>query len=105
MHMNRRFRALFGAGALILAWASPLRADDWLQFKGDARHSGNAPDRVVAAPLGLAGAVPLTDGLYTAPVVAEGRIYAVDGSGVAFAIDLQTLAVLWKTPTRGGAGN
>jgi hypothetical protein len=31
--------------------------------------------------------VPLTDAIFTSPVVADGRIYAVDGSGVAFAID------------------
>jgi outer membrane protein assembly factor BamB len=90
---------------LLLLGASPAFADDWLQFKGDGRHSGNAADRAVATPLGLVGAVPLTDAIFTSPVVADGCIYAVDGSGVAFAIDAKTLAVLWKTATRGGAGN
>src|SRR6185295_5887869 len=90
---------------ILCALGMLLAGDDWLQFKGDARHSGNAADRAVTTPLGLAGAVPLTDAIFTAPVAADGAIYAVDGSGVAFAIDAKTLAVLWKTPTRGGAGN
>src|SRR5262245_64032642 len=90
--------------AALMLLVSPVQ-EDWPQFKHDARHSGNVPDRDVAPSLGLVGAVPLTDAIFTAPVVADGAIYAVDGSGVAFAIDAKTLAVLWKTPTRGGAGN
>jgi len=95
----------FVAAVLLLAASPAVAGDDWLQFKGDARHSGNVPDRAVATPLGLVGAVPLTDAIFTAPVVADGVLYAVDGSGVAFAIDGKSLAVLWKTPTRGGPGN
>src|SRR6187455_1189318 len=90
--------------ALLLLLMSPVQ-EDWPQFKHDGRHSGNVPDRDLAATLGLVGAVPLTDAIFTSPVVADGTLYAVDGSGVAFAIDGKTLAVLWKTPTRGGAGN
>jgi outer membrane protein assembly factor BamB len=86
----------------VLVGAAP---DDWLQFKGDARHSGNVPERSLTTPLRLAGAVPLSDAIFTSPVVADGRIYVVDGSGLAVAIDARTLQVLWKTPTRGGAGN
>jgi outer membrane protein assembly factor BamB len=93
----------------LAAFAVPARAawagDDWPQFKFDARHSGNAPERSVALPLGLEGALPLTDAIFTSPVVADGRIHVVDGSGVAFGIDLPTLKVLWRTPTRGGAAN
>jgi outer membrane protein assembly factor BamB len=90
--------------AAFLLLLSPVQ-EDWPQFKHDARHSGNVPARDVAGSLGLVGAVPLTDAIFTSPVVADGTIYAVDGSGVAFAIDGKTLAVAWKTPTRGGAGN
>jgi outer membrane protein assembly factor BamB len=97
-------RTLLCAAAAILA-AGRARADDWPQLKYDARHSGNAPDRSVATPLGLAGAVAATDGIYASPVVADGRVHVVDGSGVAFGIDARTLAVLWKTPTKGGAAN
>ena len=74
----------------------------WPQFKFDARHSGNAPDRDLATPLGLVAAAPLTDAVLAAPVVAEGRVYVVDGSGVAFCLDARTLAVRWKLPTGGG---
>jgi len=76
-----------------------------VQFKGDSRHSGNLADRELKTPLGLLAAVPLTDAIGTAPVVANGRIFVVDGSGVAAAIDAKTLQVLWKLPTRGGKQN
>ena len=49
--------------------------------------------------------MPLTDGIYTAPVVADGQVYVVDGSGVAFCLDAATLQVVWQTPARGGSGN
>jgi outer membrane protein assembly factor BamB len=74
-------------------------SEDWLQFKYDCRHSGNVPGRSVATPLGLVGAVPLTDAVFAAPVVADGRAYVVDGSGVVFCIDASTLRVLWKFDT------
>jgi len=79
--------------------------EDWLQFKYDCQHSGNVPDRSVTTPLGLIGAVPLTDAVFTAPVVADGHIYVVDGSGVAFCIDASTLQVLWKFQSPGGKAN
>jgi len=77
----------------------------WLQSKYDGRHSGNVPDRSVAAPLGLIGAVPLTDAVFTAPVVADGRVYVLDGAGVVFCLDTLTLRVIWKLETRGGKAN
>jgi len=81
------------------------RRSGWLQFKYDCRHSGNVPDRSVTTPLGLIGAVPLTDAVFTAPVVADGRVYVVDASGVAFCIDVSTLRVLWKVETGDGKTN
>lgn len=96
-------RTLVVIGGLV--GASLAAAEDWPQSKYDARRSGNVPDRQISLPLGLVGAVPLTDGIYTSPVVADGRVYVVDGSGVAFAIDAQSLKVVWKTPTRGGQAN
>ena len=53
----------------------------------------------------MAGAVPLTDGIYAAPVVADGKVFVMDGSGVVLAIDAQTLEVLWRFAMRGGPGN
>jgi outer membrane protein assembly factor BamB len=80
-------------------------ADGWPQFQGDALRSGNAPDVSLAMPLGLVGSVPLTDGIYAAPVVGHGKVFAIDGAGVVFAIDAKTLKVVWRFATRGGAGN
>lgn len=85
--------------------------EDWLQFKYDCRHSGNVPGRNVTTPLGLIGAVPLTDAIFTAPVVADGlarrggRVYVVDGSGCVFCLDAATLDVVWKFQSPGGEAN
>src|SRR5688572_5492797 len=81
---------------------SLVLGQDWPQLKGDARRSGDVPDRALALPLGLAAALPMTDGLYASPAVADGAVYVVDGSGVVCAIDAATLAAKWTTPTRGG---
>lgn len=81
-------------------------AEDWPQLQFDAGHSGNAPDhRVEAGKLGLAGAVALTDGIYAAPAVAGGKIYAIDGSGVVHCIDRDSLEVEWRYETAGGLQN
>ncbi len=78
---------------------------DWPQLKFDCRHSGDVPQRSVTVPLGLIGVVPLTDAVLTAPVVADGRVYVVDGAGVAFAIDAATLKVVWKRKTGTAVGS
>ena len=107
--MMRTRRVAMGVGAvLLLIVVAPLASaagEQWLQFKYDARHSGDVAARSVETELGLIGAVPLTDGIYTSPVIADGRIYAVDGSGVAFCIDATSLGVVWKVATQGGAEN
>src|SRR4051812_12409707 len=90
---------------LILSAVAARGSDDWSQLQGDALRSGNAPGAVVKTPLGLAGAVPLTDGIYAAPVVAGGKVFVIDGSGVVSAIDAQTLKLIWRFATRGGPGN
>ncbi len=89
---------------LMLA-GTAIGQQSWPQLKFDGRHSGDVPDGSVTVPLGLIGAVPLTDAVLTAPVVADGRVYAVDGAGVAFAIDAATLKVVWKRKTSGGPAN
>ena len=107
MWVRRGFQktASLCAIAFLIAATPVLAGQDWIQFKYDCRHSGNVPDRSVTAPLGLAGAVPLTDAVFTAPVVANGRIYVVDGAGVAFCIDAETLDVLWRFESSGGRAN
>ncbi|MBM3334676.1 PQQ-binding-like beta-propeller repeat protein, partial [Candidatus Sumerlaeota bacterium] len=93
------------AAIVVNVAAAAGAAENWLQFKFDSEHSGNAADRAITTPLGLVAAIPLTDAIFTAPVVADGRIYAVDGSGVAFCIDATTLKALWKRETQGGGIN
>lgn len=87
------------AALFLMQAAIATGAEDWPQFKFDCRHSGNVPDRNVTTPLGLVGAVGLTDAVLASPVVADGRVYVVDGSGVVFCIDAATLNVLWKFDT------
>jgi len=94
----------------VLVWAVGLgtvsgAAGDWPQFQGDALRSGNAPKVSLQTPVGLVAAVPLTDGIFTSPVVSDGKVFVVDGSGVVFAIDTVTLKVVWRFATRGGPGN
>lgn len=83
------------------SWA----ADEWLQLKFDARRSGDAANRAIAAPLGLLANVPLSDAVFTAPVVAGGKIFVVDGSGVVWAIDAADFHVVWRFATPGGPAN
>ena len=80
-------------------------AEQWGQLQGDALRSGNAPEISLQTPVGLIAAIPLTDGIYASPVVAEGKVFAIDGSGVVFAIDTATLKVVWQFNTPGGLGN
>ncbi|MCX6857318.1 MAG: hypothetical protein NTV80_20710 [Verrucomicrobia bacterium] len=69
---------------LWLTLAAPSFAEDWPQFMFNSAHSGNAVDRDLdVSNLGLQGAVAMTDGIYTSPVVAGGKVYVVDGSGCA----------------------
>ena len=84
---------------------TPTPAEDWPQYQGNAFRSGNASDVTVPKDLGLVRAIPMTDGLYTAPVVSNGMIFVIDGSGVVHGIDAKTLTVVWKVTTGRGRGN
>ncbi|MBW8040903.1 MAG: PQQ-binding-like beta-propeller repeat protein [Planctomycetes bacterium] len=90
-----------------LLWqvASASGGENWEQFKYDSRHSGNLPGRRITTPLDLLAAVPLTDAVFTSPVVRGDRIYVVDGSGVATCIDGRTFRPVWRYKTRGGKAN
>ncbi|HAH45487.1 MAG TPA: hypothetical protein DCM07_11660, partial [Planctomycetaceae bacterium] len=79
--------------------------ENWTQLKGDSQRSGNAAGISIQTPLSLAAAVPLTDGIYTSPVVSQGNVFVIDGAGVVFAIEGQSGKVLWKYATKGGPGN
>ncbi len=79
--------------------------ENWHQLKFDSRHSGNVAQRSVSTPLGLIAAAPMTDAVFTAPVVADGRVYAIDGAGVVHALDADTLDAVWSFATAGGKAN
>ncbi len=89
----------------ILAVGAKAAAEDWMQLRHDARHSGDAAERNVSVPLGLAATAALDDAVFTAPVVAGGRVYVVDGSGTAWCLDAATLCTVWKLRTAGGPAN
>jgi outer membrane protein assembly factor BamB len=91
--------------ALALFSLPVVAADSWPQLQVDALRSGNAPGAVLPNKLGLVGAAALSDGIYAAPVVADGKVYVLDGAGVVHCLDAKSLEVLWKYETRGGAGN
>ena len=94
----------FLPGVTLLLLATSTSAE-WTQLQGNAQRSGNAPAEVIADDIGLIAAIPTTDAIFAAPVIADGRIFVVDGSGVVFAIDAATHQVIWKHATRGGKGN
>ncbi len=77
----------------------------WGQLKYDSRHSGNVAQRSVSTPMGLIAAAPLSDAVFTAPVVADGRVYTIDGAGVVHALDADTLHAIWSFATAGGKAN
>jgi len=82
------------------------RAEDWPQFMFNSAHSGNAADRDIDVEhLGLQGAVAMSDGIYTSPVVAEGKVFVVDGSGLCACFDAATLKEVWKFQSKGGKQN
>lgn len=79
--------------------------EEWRQLKLNSRHSGNAADRTLATPLDLAAAIPLSDAVFTAPAIARGKAYVLDGAGVLWAIDIQTTHVAWRFAAPGGTRN
>lgn len=89
-----------------LVFALHASAEDWPQFMFNSAHSGNAPEiDLDVEKLGLQGAVAMTDGIYTSPVVASGKVYVVDGSGCAACFDASTLKEVWRFQSKGGKQN
>lgn len=99
--MMRRFLLILMLGQAACVCAG----ESWEQFKYDSRHSGNAPDRQVVTPLELLAAVPMTDAIFTSPVVSDDHIYVVDGSGTAFCIDRYTFRPVWTYKSHGEKAN
>jgi outer membrane protein assembly factor BamB len=105
MKMLYTMKLILTLSCVLLSTIFAESNEDWLQFKKDFRHSGDVAERSVSTPLGLMGAVGLSDAIFTGPVVSEGRIYVVDGSGAAFCIDVETFDIVWKFQSRGGKAN
>ncbi len=103
MTLTTRLSFLAALLAFTLAIHSAA-AEDWPQLLGNGLRSGDAGNSH-DAPARLVGAIPLSDAILASPVVFDGRVFVIDGAGVVFAIDQQTLEVVWKYATRGGAGN
>lgn len=99
-----RIETLLHVCAIISLFTTTASAD-WKQLQGNAQRSGDVPHEVIADDLGLLAAVPTTDAIQASPVIADGRIFVIDGSGVIFAIDAVSHEVLWQYASRGGAGN
>lgn len=93
------------ACGLIVFCAPSLAWSEWLQLQGDARRSGNVPSEKLPDTLGLRAATPLSDAILASPIVSDGQVVVVDGAGVVFALDAQTLELQWRFETRGGLGN
>jgi outer membrane protein assembly factor BamB len=99
-------RSLLVIAGIWLASTPAPAAESWPQFMFDARHSGDATDRDVDPErLGLAATAALGDAIFTSPVVADGRVFVVDGSGRCDCLDAATLAPVWTHTTRGGPLN
>ena len=106
MQVNSVRRAILLLGYLAsLVMASSAFADDWQQLLGGERHSGNARDVTLPKNLGLVGSFPMTDAVMASPVVSDGRVFVIDGSGMVSAINVETLEPAWRFQTRGGKGN
>ncbi len=91
---------------LALILATSALAEDWPQFMFNSAHSGNAADRDIDVEhLGLQGAVAMSDGIYTSPVVADGKVFVVDGSGLCACFDAATLKEVWQFQSKGGKQN
>ena len=80
-------KTYFIAIACVFLASLASATERWTQLQGDSRRSGNAPQVDLPEKLGLVAAVPLTDGIYTSPAIADGMVYVIDGSGVVFAIN------------------
>src|SRR5690606_5397242 len=73
--------------------------DDWPRAQGDARRSGHAPSATLPNKLGLLGTIRATDSILASPVVADGRVFVIDASGVVIAANVDELEEIWRVDT------
>ncbi len=84
------------ASVLFFPYMSSRASENWCQYGFDSRHSGNAPRMKLSTPLELQAAIPLTDSVFTSPIIYDVHIFVLDGSGVLFCIDARTFEVVWQ---------
>lgn len=92
---------------LAFGWINSLShaQESWPQFQGDSLRSGNVPDAKLPENLGLIRAIPLSDAVYTSPIVDSGKLYVLDGSGLLLCVDTKSFETVWKYQTKGGTDN
>lgn len=93
------------SGVVFLTVFNQCCADDWPQLQGSASRTGFAPSFSLSVNPGLIAAIPLTDAIFASPVVADGRVFVFDGSGLLLALDAGTLKELWRFQTGTQHGN
>lgn len=87
--------------ALFAVPVIPVQGIDWPQFMRNAQHNGDAWEEQLDLPLRLNAQVKLDDAILSSPAIVGGRIYVVDQMGTAYAIDLKTGLIAWKTAPEG----
>ncbi len=95
----------YGCLVFVALAGATLVAGDWPQLQGDSLRSGDAPNVTLPDSLGMAAAIPLSDAIFAAPVVGDGSVYVIDGSGLVTAIECETHQVRWRFQTPGGPNN
>ncbi|MHB8899509.1 MAG: outer membrane protein assembly factor BamB family protein [Thermoguttaceae bacterium] len=101
----RSSHAVLGTIVLLAGGLFSAGSENWPQLSYDSGRTGNVPSRSVATPLGLVAAAPLTDAVFSSPVVSDDRVFVVDGSGVVHAFAADTLEPAWTFATAGGKAN
>ena len=90
-------RGIVAAALGTAALANVNHAADWPQYMRDAAHTADARDERLSLPLHVAARVALDDAVLTSPAVAGGRVYVVDQMGVAYCVNPELPAIVWKT--------
>ncbi len=87
--------SFFIVACLSLFIGSIVQAEDWPQYKFDSRHSGDAPTFKIDTTLKLIATKKTSDAIFTSPIIGDGKIFILDGSGKVFCWDQNTLEKLW----------
>src|SRR5947207_2451898 len=96
-----------GAALASLLWMMPALAqapaDDWTQFRGNARLTGVAGSAPPAAPA-VRWTYEAGDAIDASPAIVDGTVYVASANGDLAAIDLMSGQLRWKYATGGMIG-